>query len=277
MKLLLKITGLIITVAILCSCNQYVDSNANNSIDSINNSTLQTKSINQSNNDFSKSNIEPELTSIPLETEQKAVIDKLYNEYSKMALLFFNTNYEVKDALDIFKGTEYECIRTLSCDENINDSGFNENFGRYSGNIPLIRYTGSVVNTLEKFHTARSLYFTDRYVSQWDFANDIILYRWEENYSVYQTSSSGGMTIPLGDSPDIYIKEYREIKSKHQIKIKVLTVRNGGEKPVYDYQNITLETTDDGIFKLDVMTDADEINELPPKFLYEKGTVHLNN
>ena len=57
----------------------------------------------------------------------------------------------------------------------------------------------------------------------------------------------------------------------------MLTVRNGGEKTAYDYQNITLETTDDGIFKLDVMTDADEINELPPKFLYEKGTVHLNN
>lgn len=282
MRSLFKAIGLIAAVSVLCSCNQTInDSNSNSNM--INDSSIATDTgtsqvaSTSRSDDISGSDIEPELTSIPLEADEKAVIDKLYNEYSKMALLFFNSNYEVRDALDVFKNTEYECSRTLSGNENINDSGFNENYGQYYNNMQLIKYTGSAVNTLEKYHATRSLYFTDRYVRQWDFSDDLIAYRWEEDNSVYQTAGSGGMTVPLGDSPDIYIKEYRENKSKHQIKIKVLTVSNNGEKPVYDYQDIILETNDDGTFRLDKMTDNDGINELYPKFLYEKGTVHYSS
>ena len=52
--------------------------------------------------------------SIELTDEQTEIVTELFDTFAKMDLLFFNSNYECKNALDIFNDTEYACARVFA-------------------------------------------------------------------------------------------------------------------------------------------------------------------
>ena len=135
--------------------------------------------------------IEENTQSIELNDEQTAIVTELFDTYAKMNLLFFNSNYECKTALDMFGGTEYECARIFADSRGMNPEGFSVTTAGNLNNDRLIKYTGTAVNTIDKYNALRRQYFTDGFIDRFDYAKDgvnsSIDKLWEENGAVYRT------------------------------------------------------------------------------------------
>ena len=230
------------------------------------------------------------LETIQLTDEQKQVITTLYEDYTKLAYVFFNQNFEVKDIPEMFKDTEYEFERVILkkeelpaelvkiCEDWSEDCSYPSTF---------IRYTGSAVNTEEKLKSEMSKYFTDKFIENAflvehsnddPMATDAYYYTWEADGASYRQCPEGGMTSPLGDKWDLYVKEYNETDDK--IEIKMLYDQSSFDWGK-SYYYITLEKEADGSFKLDdfylkrIGMDGEEFTTFLVNHFYSKGTLKL--
>lgn len=201
--------------------------------------------------------------SIELTEEQTAVVTELFDTCAKMDLLFFNSNYECKTALDIFNGTEYECARIFADSRGTNPEGFSVTTAGNLNNDRLIKYTGTAVDTIDEYNALRRRYFTDGFIERFDYAkgtaDSSIGKLWEENGAVYRTCPEGGMTVTLGEDGaaiPLYVRGCEEDNGVITVRVfKDLTALSG--HPDGEMLTFTLAAQSEGGFKVDKITDGD--------------------
>ena len=206
--------------------------------------------------------IEENTQSIELNEEQTAIVTELFDTYAKMNLLFFNSNYECKTALDMFGGTEYECARIFADSRGMNPERFSVTTAGNLNNDRLIKYTGTAVNTIDKYNALRRQYFTDGFIDRFDYAKDgvnsSIDKLWEENGAVYRTCLEGGLTVTLGDDGmaiPLYVRCCEEDNGVITVRVfKDMTEFCG--QPDGEMLSFTLVVRSDGGFKVDKITNG---------------------
>ena len=210
--------------------------------------------------------------SIELTDEQTEIVTELFDTFAKMDLLFFNSNYECKNALDIFNDTEYACARVFADSRGANPENFSATTAGNLNNDRLIKYTGTAVDTIDEYNALRRRYFTDGFIERFDYTKDGngIGKLWEENGSVYRTCREDGMTLTLGEDGaaiPLYVRGCEEDNGVITVRVfKELTEVSG--QPDGEMLTFTLTVQSEGGFKVDKITNGsgDETFKFYDKF-----------
>ncbi|MCH5325240.1 MAG: hypothetical protein J1E39_08490 [Eubacterium sp.] len=232
--------------------------------------------------------------SIELTDEQKDILTQVYDKYTKMAYVFFNQAFDYKDEPKLFEGTEYEFHTEFLTEDEMPDEFKELHTEDWSIPNSFVKYTGSAVNTVEKFEQERSEYFTDSFINKATISRVSSILSsviWEDGEGVYKYCGYIS-SKPMADYYDLYVKEFTE--SDGRIEIKLLCDRtvlydeqeyerywgvSMEEQPGYAYQYyyITLVTDDDGDLKMDnfCQESVRDVYELDVTDFYESGILHF--
>lgn len=216
--------------------------------------------------------VEENTRSIEMTDEQTEIVTELFGTFAKMNLLFFNSNYECKTALDIFNGTEYECARIFADSRGANPENFSATTAGNLNNDRLIKYTGNAVDTIAEYNALRRRYFTDGFIERFDYTKDVngIGKLWEENGAVYRTCRDDGVTLTLGEDGaaiPLYVRGCEEDNGVITVRVfKELTEVSG--QPDGEMLTFTLAVQPEGGFKVDKITNGsgDETFKFYDKF-----------
>ena len=211
--------------------------------------------------------------SVELSDEQKAVVNSLYDEYAKMALVFFYLGFDMgSTALAQFSGTDYECM-TLPLNE-YNTDGLSEETVKKLTLQAYVKYTGAKVNTLEKYKSERAKYFTEEFIARAEAISPnsdrvYVLTPFEENGAVYKGCLEGGDPsgfVGVGEpAVNCYVHKYEETDT--DIEITVFNALNREYSPAYWTNIYHLKKTDGG-FRIDSLTNAETGEEISSARLF---------
>ncbi|MCH5325242.1 MAG: hypothetical protein J1E39_08500 [Eubacterium sp.] len=200
------------------------------------------------------------IETVKLTDEQKDIVEKVYDEYVKMACLFFNESWEDKNSPPVFEGTEYEFEKAYFNEDELPDElkalCEDELYPKV-----FIKYTGSAVNTLEKLREARSQYFTDHFVQKLIdtmFSEPLepkYTYTWEADGGAYRFCFDDGNGA-FYNLFDYYIVGFSQTDDKIEINVAADPSRmyeSYDNHYTYIHCNIILELNEDGSFRIDDM------------------------
>ncbi len=185
---------------------------------------------------------------IELTNKQKALIDTVFEDYAKMALLFFYNGFDMgKDYLPQFDDTGYDC-KTLSINET-NTDGVPEEIVKGLTTPAFVKYTGDKVNTLEKFNAERAKYFTEEFIERNEPAEPYF----EANGALYKS-------CPESDhyKCNYYIHKYDE--TDDEINIGLFCVSARGEASCRDL-SLNLQKTENGFLVNSIKNSDGEYDE----------------
>lgn len=196
--------------------------------------------------------------SVELTDEQTEIVTELFDTFAKMDLLFFNSDYESKNALAVFKDTEYECSRLFADSRGANPENFSVTTAGNLNNDRLIKYTGTAVDTIDEYNALRRRYFTDGFIERFDYTKDGngIGRLWEENGAVYRTCAEGETTATVGGDGaaiPLYVRDCDEDNAVITVRVfKDLTELSG--QPDGEMLTFKLAVQPEGGFKVDKVT-----------------------
>lgn len=192
--------------------------------------------------------IEENNKSIELTDEQKAVIDTVFEDYAKMALLFFYNGFDMgKDYLPQFDDTGYDC-KTLPINET-NTDGVPEEIVKGLTTPGFVKYTGDKVNTLEKFNAERAKYFTGEFIER----NEPTEPYFEANGALYKSCLESDHY-----KCNYYIHKYEE--TDDEINIGLFCVSAHGEASCRNL-SLNLKKTENGFLVNSIKNSDGEYDE----------------
>ena len=271
-KVLITALSLILTASVFAGCtdNNQGSGNSGNNQGSQNSESTQSSESTESSTESTQSTpestqieidgqtfpvsienlsiIEENNKSIELTDEQKAVIDTVFEDYAKMALLFFYNGFDMgKDYLPQFDDTGYDC-KTLSINET-NTDGVPEEIVKGLTTPAFVKYTGDKVNTLEKFNAERAKYFTEEFIERNEPAEPYF----EANGALYKS-------CPESDhyKCNYYIHKYDE--TDDEINIGLFCVSARGEASCRDL-SLNLQKTENGFLVNSIKNSDGEYDE----------------